>query len=295
MNITKVFGFILALHLGVILVLFIQPGCHSTDIEPPTQSDYQVNTLGSKDLASSESDLELVYGDNSNAELISSSSISAFNEINDEVITVSVIDESLDTYEIKSGDTLWDLAKSFDTTVNELCELNNISKNTILRIGNKIKVPRAGESQMPVTKESALDYQPSIYEGSGKAYKVVSGDSLSKIASRFDLSIASIKAINGLSSDMIYAGQELLLPIDTSTVSVNEIEGVTLDVNPTPVPGEAPIVITSEDLELSKSTPDQGISIDGVEPIINEASQVVIPDIDAIPEVDYRRMEADTE
>lgn len=290
MNITKVFGFILALHLGVILVLFIQPGCHSTDIEPPTQSDYQANTL-----ASTDSDLESVYGDNSISEPITSSSVSVLNEINDEVITVSVIDESLDTYKIKSGDTLWDLAKSFDTTVNELCELNSISKNSILRIGSEIKVPRSGESLMPVTKESALDFQPSNYEGTGKAYKVVSGDSLSKIATRFDLTVASIKAINGLSSDMIYAGQELLLPLDNSSVSLNEVESVILNADSTLVPEEAPIVIGSENLVQGEAISEQEISVEGAEPVVNEASQVVIPDIDAIPEVDYRRMEADTE
>ena len=290
MNITKVFGFILALHLGVILVLFIQPGCHSTDIEPPTQSDYQVNTL-----ASTDSDLESVYGDNIISEPITSSTVSVLNEINDEVITVSVVDESLDTYKIQSGDTLWDLAKSFDTTVNELCELNSISKNSILRIGSEIKVPRSGESLMPVTKESALDFQPSNYEGTGKAYKVVSGDSLSKIASRFDLTVASIKAINGLSSDMIYAGQELLLPLENSSVLVDEAQSLILNSDTTLVPEEAPIVIGSENLVQSETISEQEISVEGAEPVINEASQVVIPDIDAIPEVEYRRMEADTQ
>ena len=290
MNITKVFGFILALHLGVILVLFIQPGCHSTDIEPPTQSDYQVNTL-----ASTDSDLESVYGDNIISEPITSSTVSVLNEINDEVITVSVVDESLDTYKIQSGDTLWDLAKSFDTTVNELCELNSISKNSILRIGSEIKVPRSGESLMPVTKESALDFQPSNYEGTGKAYKVVSGDSLSKIASRFDLTVASIKAINGLSSDMIYAGQELLLPLENSSVLVDEAQSLILNADTTLVPEEAPIVIGSENLVQSETISEQEISVEGAEPVINEASQVVIPDIDAIPEVEYRRMEADTQ
>ena len=42
MNISKVFGFILALHLGVILVLIVQPGCKTNDAQPPSQSDYQL-------------------------------------------------------------------------------------------------------------------------------------------------------------------------------------------------------------------------------------------------------------
>ncbi len=44
-------------------------------------------------------------------------------------------------------------------------------------------------------------------------YKVKRGDSLWKISSTFGISIAALKAANGLSSDIIHAGQELILPV----------------------------------------------------------------------------------
>ena len=43
-------------------------------------------------------------------------------------------------YTIKKGDTLSKIAKQHHTTVNKLCQLNNISTTTILRVGRKLRV-----------------------------------------------------------------------------------------------------------------------------------------------------------
>ncbi len=44
------------------------------------------------------------------------------------------------TYTVKSGDTLYSIAKRNGTTVKKLCQLNGISENGKLRVGQKIKV-----------------------------------------------------------------------------------------------------------------------------------------------------------
>ena len=54
---------------------------------------------------------------------------------------------------------------------------------------------------------------------------MVSGDSLSKIANQYDVTVAAIKATNGLSSDIILIGQELLIPVD-GTVEIQSAEPV---------------------------------------------------------------------
>jgi len=41
---------------------------------------------------------------------------------------------------IKKGDTLFSLAKKYGTTVNNICKLNHLSENTILKIGRKLKI-----------------------------------------------------------------------------------------------------------------------------------------------------------
>lgn len=42
---------------------------------------------------------------------------------------------------IQRGDTLWDLAKKYDCTVNYLAKLNNIKNPDLIYTGNKLKVP----------------------------------------------------------------------------------------------------------------------------------------------------------
>lgn len=296
MNITKVFGFILALHIGVILVLFVQPGCRTNDVQPPSQSDYQRSALDSEELSSINSDLGSIYEASETNEALSGEDLSALNDIDgfeseDDGLTVSVVDDSLDVYVVQNGDTLWDLAKRFDTTINELCKLNKISKDSILRIGMELEVPKAGDSLMSITKESAAVYQPTDFEGTGQVYKVVSGDSLSKIANQYDVTVAAIKATNGLSSDTILIGQELLIPVDG-----------TVEVQPT-VPAEPkveekvviePIVDSSISEEATGTT-----SVEPAEPelesVENAGTEDAEIDVESFPQVDYYRLSSQSE
>ena len=107
MNTSKVFGFILALHVGVISVLFIQPGCQSS-VQAPTQSDYQMNSLVEEN-AVTPSELNLAY-----QELIfrcfsaKRPTVRLTNEgitLEEGAFTVSVNESNLATYTIQSGDT----------------------------------------------------------------------------------------------------------------------------------------------------------------------------------------------
>lgn len=293
MNITNVFGFILALHIGVILVLFVQPGCRTNDIQPPSQSDYQTSAVDSEELSSINSDLGSIYEGN---EALSGEDLSEFNDIGgfepeDEGLTVSVVDDSLDVYVVQNGDTLWDLAKRFDTTINELCKLNQISKDSILRIGMELEVPKAGDSVMNITKESAAVYQPTDFEGTGQVYRVVSGDSLSKIAKQYDVSVSAIKATNGLSSDTILIGRELLIPVD-GTVEVQPMTPVETVVEEKVV--IKPIIDTSVGEEITEST-----SVEPAEPELESVENVETEgaefDFESVPQVDYSRVPAQSE
>lgn len=293
MNITNVFGFILALHIGVILVLFVQPGCRTNDVQPPSQSDYQMSAVDSEELSSINSDLGSIYEAN---EALSGEDLSEFNDIGgfepeDEGLTVSVVDDSLDVYVVQNGDTLWDLAKRFDTTINELCKLNQISKDSILRIGMELEVPKAGDSVMNITKESAAVYQPTDFEGMGQVYRVVSGDSLSKIAKQYDVSVSAIKATNGLSSDTILIGRELLIPVD-GTVEVQPMTPAETVLEEKVV--IKPIIDTSVGEEITGST-----SVEPAEPELESVENVETEgaefDFESVPQVDYSRVPAQSE
>lgn len=89
-------------------------------------------------------------------------------------------------YKVKSGDSLWNIANEYNTTVDELVQLNEL-KNTTIHPEQKIQVTEVQE----------------------ETYKVKKGDTLSKIASSFDTNVASVKEWNNLNSDLIVVGQSL--------------------------------------------------------------------------------------
>lgn len=93
-------------------------------------------------------------------------------------------------YVVKSGDSLWSIAKKYNITVNELKDANNLSSN-MLSIGQQLIIPETSE-----------------YE----TYVVKSGDSLWKIAQNYDVNVNDLIKLNNLSSDVLQIGQTLLIP-----------------------------------------------------------------------------------
>ena len=95
-------------------------------------------------------------------------------------------------YTVRSGDTLWILSQRYGTTVNEIRSLNGLTSD-ILRIGQVLRIP---------TPASYPYFE----------YTVRSGDTLWVLAQRFGTTVAAIKSLNGLTSDLLSIGQVLLIP-----------------------------------------------------------------------------------
>ena len=96
------------------------------------------------------------------------------------------------TYTVKSGDSLWSIANKYNTTVSNLKSLNNLSSD-VLQIGKVLNVPSNSVSM-------------------GNTYTVKSGDSLWNVANRYGISVAELKSLNNLSSDVLQIGQVLNVP-----------------------------------------------------------------------------------
>lgn len=107
------------------------------------------------------------------------------------------------TYTVKSGDSLGLIASRYKTTVASLKKLNGLSTD-VIRVGQKLKVNGTAAPSQPSNSSSAP--KPAASAGT---YTVKSGDSLGLIASRYKMSAASLKQLNGLKSDVIYVGQKL--------------------------------------------------------------------------------------
>lgn len=62
-------------------------------------------------------------------------------EVLDTLNTISVQTEEIPQfYTIKNGDSLYKIAKKYNTTVSKLCEINRINTNTVLKVGKELRV-----------------------------------------------------------------------------------------------------------------------------------------------------------
>lgn len=93
---------------------------------------------------------------------------------------------SYDTYVVKKGDSLYAIAKRYDTSVSDIISINNLT-NSNLSIGQVLKIPGTSTS----------------------TYTVKKGDTLYSIANRFNVTVDSIKSKNNLSNNNLSVGQIL--------------------------------------------------------------------------------------
>lgn len=104
--------------------------------------------------------------------------------------------EKENVYTVKSGDSLWSIAKKFNTTVDDLKKANNLTSNS-LSIGQKLVIPGKKEST------------------SNNVYTVQKGDSLYSIARKYNVDVNALKQANNLSSNLLSIGQVLIIPTGT--------------------------------------------------------------------------------
>lgn len=88
-------------------------------------------------------------------------------------------------YNVKSGDSLWKIANTYKTTVEDLKLINGLQSDIIF-VGQRLRVPIM--------------------------YEVVWGDTLWKLSQEFNSTVQLIKTANGLTSDIIYVGQKIRIP-----------------------------------------------------------------------------------
>lgn len=129
------------------------------------------------------------------------SNLKNWNNLSSDLIYVNQVLEvsapsssSAKTYTVQSGDYLSKIGAKFDVYVSELKSWNNL-KSDVIYPGQTLIVSSGGATPPPSTGSST--------------YTVQSGDTLSHIAARYDVSVSNIMSWNNLSSSTIYVGQKL--------------------------------------------------------------------------------------
>ena len=112
-----------------------------------------------------------------------------------------------DTYTVKKGDTLWDIAVNNGTTVEQLMQDNNLTSALIFP-GDKLTY-NTTVAQVAQAKEQGY-------------YTVVLGDTLGKVADRFGVSVDELVKLNNLSNpNLIYVGT--VLKVDAGAAKTAEV------------------------------------------------------------------------
>lgn len=99
------------------------------------------------------------------------------------------------TYTVKAGDTLWGISNQFGVSVTELANFNNVNAQN-LQIGQVLNIPTTSGTN-PNTMFM---------------YTVVKGDSLYKIAQKYNTTVDEIVKLNNLKSTNLSIGQILRIP-----------------------------------------------------------------------------------
>lgn len=115
------------------------------------------------------------------------------------------ISDKTTIYIVQRGDSLYSVAQKFNTTINELKTLNNLTSE-ILQVGQELLVKDTNTT-------------PPIIENPDEkgTYIVKKGDSLWSIANNYNITVQELKNLNNLTNNILSIGQILKVPLQNST------------------------------------------------------------------------------
>ena len=117
--------------------------------------------------------------------------------------TTTNTETSSASYTVKSGDTLSGIASQYNTTVNQIVSLNQLSNPNLIYVGQVLKL----KNSQTTNSSSSSSSTAATTVGT---YTVKAGDTLSAIASRYSTSSSTLASLNSLSNpNLIYVGQVL--------------------------------------------------------------------------------------
>ncbi|SEP83236.1 N-acetylmuramoyl-L-alanine amidase [Basfia succiniciproducens] len=129
------------------------------------------------------------------------------------------------SYTVKNGDTLFSIANRFGVKQEDIIELNKL-KNANIFVGKKLKIPTGAKlkedtKQQTKTNKTAkkeTQAEPKTIEKATVSYTVKSGDSISRLANKFDVKAAEIIELNNLKNKELHIGDKIKLPANAKNV-----------------------------------------------------------------------------
>lgn len=110
-------------------------------------------------------------------------------------------------YKVQRGDTLWEIAQRFNTSVNHLAQINNIKNPNLIYVGEILTVSCNHNLNNNSSNQITVNY------------KVQKGDTLSELAIKYNTTVLSIVNLNNIRNpNLIYIGQNLKIMTNDSDI-----------------------------------------------------------------------------
>ncbi len=121
-------------------------------------------------------------------------------------------------YVVVAGDSLGRIAARFGTTVQAIVAANNLRNPDQIFVGQRLRIPGGSAPAPAPTTPPAGGNPPSTSAPTTGEYVVQAGDSLGRIASRFNTTVQAILSANSLTNpNLIFVGQRLRIPGGTGS------------------------------------------------------------------------------
>ncbi len=230
MKLTQIFGIVVLVHLGLVGVLLVQPGCQTQPRSTPdptmTEAAPETTTVAAprgtaptRPVATARTerrDLDSAFnaglerGDRSTGTTVDTAGsgrlrpvVQAFDD--DDAEDRESAPARTTVYTVQRGDTLSAIARREGVSLEELLVANNLRRDSTIFAGQELRVPAsAARTAAPTATPPRAD--------DTQTYTVVAGDNLTRIANRHDVTVAEIRRLNNLTSDTIRVGQTLRIP-----------------------------------------------------------------------------------
>jgi len=161
---------------------------------------------------------------------------------------------------VKKGETLSAIAKHFHTTTGDIMRLNGMTTKSILKIGEKVKIPPAATAKSATETASTSVPEPTAVVNTPAAttkketgtsqpilHAVGEKETLYGIGKKYNVSVSQITSWNKLKTTNIHKGQHLIVGYMTvGTAEAVPVNNTAADTKVTPQVINAPAVITPQ-------------------------------------------------
>jgi LysM repeat protein len=116
-------------------------------------------------------------------------------------------------YVVKENDQCVLLAAINDVSLQSIIDANGLTNECILSVGQTIKIPQPTPTATTQPTSTQSSSQSTTEACQTLDYTVGAGDTFSSIAANYNIAIDSIKSYNNTTSDVVWEGMQLKLPL----------------------------------------------------------------------------------